>query len=65
MTVETHPHRLVYYLKSFNLAIVDEIIGISEDLVLQESDSSELHGQIRCSYSCTIPNESHAGFVSE
>jgi hypothetical protein len=42
----------------------DEIIGISENLIFQASDSSELHDQFIVP-SCTIPNESRAGFVSE
>lgn len=51
MAAEMYPHRLVYYLKSFNVATYDEIISISEHLVLQASDSSELHYQIHCSCS--------------
>jgi hypothetical protein len=43
MTAEMYPHRLVYNLKSFNVAICDEIINISEHLILQASDSSKLH----------------------
>ena len=43
MTAEMYPHRLVYNLKSFNVAICDEIINISKHLILQASDSSKLH----------------------